>query len=341
MTLGAVAAGVLALTCVSGTSSIRPSDHSTPRRVTSCGTALCLGNAPWSMAMGTVYNCLADPGRAVASVRALALNTVRVTDFLNVDGAADTAPFDPAAWRSVDRLIAAAGGAGLHVVLDFSTYRNLLKRSGGNPYTVDWTPFLRFVAERLNTETGIRYADDPTIALVSFAGEVDGIASGDNTYGLTSDQLVAFYRKVEAFWHAVAPGQLLTAGGLSQLDWQSGIDWRTIFSLPHNDVNALHVYAPGDSSTTIPNVAAFSKAEGKPWIIEEFGYPASLPDAERADKYREMYEVAERNNAAGTGLWNVGAQTADTYDVGPQFPRTFGVVRANALKLAGEDRNAR
>jgi endo-1,4-beta-mannosidase len=282
------------------------------------------------MAMGTVYNGLADPQAAVGRVAALGLNTVRVTDFLDVNGDPATAPFDETQWRAVDRLIAAADDAGLYVVLDFSTYRNLLRRAAGNPYIVDWLPFLRFVAERVNTETGRRYAADPTIAMISFAGEVDGITGGENTYGLTSDQLTNFYRTVEQFWRSVAPSHLLTAGGLRQLDWESGIDWQQIFLLPYNDVNAVHVYTHGDETSTVPAVATFSRATGKPWIIEEFGYPASMPGADRADRYREMYDLAAANHAAGIGLWNVGAQTVDTYDVGPQFPLTEAVVRAHA-----------
>ncbi len=299
-------------------------------RVRVCGTALCLHGAPWSLEMGTVYNGLADPQSAVSQVSALGLNTVRITDFLDVNGDPATAPFDETGWRAVDRLIAAAADAGLHVELDFSTYRNLLKRVGGNPYTVDWLPFLRFAADRVNTATGVRYADDPTIALVSFAGEVDGITGGDNTYGLTTAELTGFYRTVEAFWRSIAPGQLLTAGGLSHLDWDPGIDWRAIFSLPDNDINALHVYTAGDANKTVPAVAQFSGSTGKPWIIEEFGYPASLPDADRADRYRRMFDRAAANHAAGVGLWNVGTQTTGTYDVGPQFPLTAGVVRDHA-----------
>jgi hypothetical protein len=171
--------------------------------------------------------------------------------------------------------------------------------------------------------------------MVGFAGEVDAINGGDNTYGLTSRQLVEFYGRVQGFWRAAAPRQLLTTGGLMQLDWASGIDWRPIFNLPDNDIVALHVYTDGEANSTIPQVARFSREIGKPWIIEEFGYPASLPDDERAWRFEAMYERAEANGAAGVGLWNVGSQTADTYDVGPQFPLTFRVVRDHAPEAGG------
>jgi len=31
-------------------------------------------------------------------------------------------------------------------VLELTTYRNLLRARGDNPYTADWRPFLEFVA---------------------------------------------------------------------------------------------------------------------------------------------------------------------------------------------------
>jgi hypothetical protein len=296
--------------------------------VTACGTSLCLAGRPWHLHVGSVYNGLDEPASTIAQVEALGLNAVRITDFLDVDGDPRSAPYDERSWVRVDRLIAAASDAELHVVLDLSAYRNLLKARGLNPYTVDWVPFLSFVVSRVNTTSGIRYGDDRTIAIVSFAGEVDGIKGGDNTYGLTTDQLTVFYRDVQNFWHGAAPHQLLTAGGLSQLDWKSGIDWPAIFSLPHNDVVALHVYTSGDAAVSVPAVARFSQGIGKPWMIEEFGFPADLLDAERARRYAQMYDLAASYGAAGTGLWNVGPQVVDTYDVGPQFPQTFDVIRS-------------
>jgi len=318
---------VLAALAFAGPAADRPSGRP---RLTACGTQLCLSGQPWTLALGTVYGGLDDPASATARVRALGLNAVRVTDFLDVHGDLRTAPYAEAAWVRVDRLLAAASNTGLHAVLDLSTYRNLLRTQGGNPYTADWRPFLEFVASRVNTATGTRYADDPTIAAVSFAGEVDGVNSGDNTYGLTTATLTTFYRTVEDQWHRIAPGPLLTAGGLSHLDWDSGIDWQAIFALPHNDFAALHVYTHGDRETAVPAVAGFSRAIGRPWVIEEFGFPADLPDVERARRYADMYALADRYGAAGTGLWNVGAQTTDTYDVGPQFPLTSAVVRRHA-----------
>ena len=301
-----------------------------PETVTVCGRSLCLGGAPWTLSMATVFNGLDTPQQSVARLKALGLTTVRITDFLDTAGSPSAAPYDEQAWIRVDGLIAAAHDAGLHVWLDLSTYRNLLKQAGVNPYTVDWTPFLSFVANRTNTVTGVRYAADPTIAVVGFAGEVDGINSADNTYGLTTQQLTDFYRRVENYWHGAAPRQLLTAGGLSNLDWDSGIDWHSIFALPYNAIAAVHAYTASDVQVTIPAVSAFAAASGRPWVLEEFGYPASMTDDDRARSFTAMFATARQYGAAGTGFWNVGGQTQNTYDVGPQFPATFAAVAHHA-----------
>ena len=73
---------------------VRPAvdPSSGPPRVTTCGTQLCLGGRSWTPALGTVYGGLDDPTAAAARVRALGLNAVRITDFLDVHGDPRTAP---------------------------------------------------------------------------------------------------------------------------------------------------------------------------------------------------------------------------------------------------------
>jgi len=301
----------------------------TQGRLSVCGVSLCRSGHTWQLYLAAVYGGLDNPAGTVAQAKAVGLNAIRITDFLDTNASPSAGPLDESRWVKVDRLIAAASAAHLLVELDFSTYRNLLQNAGKNPYTVDWHPFLASVANRYNTVTGIRYGNDPTIGLVSFAGEVDAINGGGNTYGLTAASLLAFYRNVLAYWHHLAPNQLDTAGGLYQLDWNSGIPWQAIFRLPYNDVNALHVYGPGDRSTTVPMVSAFSKAGNEPWIIEEFGFDSSLGDSARAAGFAGTFALARQYGAAGTGFWNLGTQTIDTHDVGPQFPQLMAVVKAH------------
>lgn len=329
MVLAAAVVAAVPLGAGAGTASAKMrSQISTPAvaRVTVCGAALCAGQR-WKPNMGSV-NGLSDPTKAPGWAKDLGLNTLRLTDYLDSHASTPQAAFDPERWGKVDQLIAASGAAGLHVELDLSTYRNLLLGVGLNPYTYDWAPFIDFVARRVNTVTRVRYGNDPTIALVAFAGEVEPI-NGSNNAGVTTSELTNFFRTIMSRWANLAPRQLLTTGGLMQLDWNSGIDWRSIMALPHNAVPAIHVYSPGDRDITVPNVAAYATKLGKPWLNEEFGAPSSIGDQARADLFRSTYELTRRYGAAGVGIWNVGPEASDTYDVGPQFPLTFAAVRAH------------
>ncbi len=306
---------------------------STPsvQRVSSCGTMLCSGGLPFVLHMGSI-NGESDPADATRRATALGLNILRLTDFLDKDASITTGPWDESRWAAVDRLIVGARKAGLHVELDLSTYRNTLLVSGLNPYTYDWSPFLTFVANRRNTVSGVLYKSDSTIALVAIAGEVEPINSGSNTFKVTTSQLTSFYSGVLSTWATLAPQRLVTSGGLLQLDWNSGIDWKAIMALPHNDVPAIHVYSDGDRRQTVPAVAAYTASIGRPWIIEEFGFEANLGDATRAMNFDAMYALNRQYHSAGAGLWNVGPETTTTYDVGPQFPLVSTAVLASRPK---------
>lgn len=299
-----------------------------PSRVVAGQEDLIRGGQRWTMRAGSVYGGLDDPVGSVQRIGALGLNTVRITDFLDRDDPDPATAYDESLWRRVDRLVAVAQDNDVAVLLDLSTYRNLLVRSGVNPYTADWTPFLDFVVNRVNTRTGERYGADRTIALVAFAGEPAAVNGSDNVFGVSTDQLVDFYRTVEQFWHDRAPDQLLTTGGLLYLDWNSGIDWRSIMNLPHNDVFTIHLYSEPDRRVTVPQVAAAAAAAGRPWLVEEWGANASIGDDARADQFWISAGQATTYGTAGFGLWNVGSHTGDTFDIGPQFPLTFRAINA-------------
>lgn len=281
----------------------------------------------WPMRAGTVYGGLDDPVGSVQRIRDLGLNTVRITDFLDRPDPGPADAYDEAAWRRVDQLIAVAHDSGVAVLLDLSTYRNLLVRTGSNPYTTDWTPFLAFVVDRVNTRTGVRYGADRTIALVAFAGEPAAINGSDNAVGTTAGQLVDFYRTVEQFWRDRAPDQLLTTGGLLYLDWDSGIDWQSIMELPNNDVFTIHLYSSNDLRVTMPKVAAAAEAAGRPWLVEEWGANAMIGDDARVEQFWTSVGMAMTKGSAGFGFWNVGPGTQDTFDLGPQFPQVFRAIR--------------
>ncbi len=77
--------------------------------------------------------------------------------------------------------------------------------SCANPYDVGssgaWDTFLQFVATRVNTVTGVEYRADPTIAIVSFAGEPNAPNSGEPLKP-TTQELTDFYARVFDQWKA-------------------------------------------------------------------------------------------------------------------------------------------
>lgn len=298
--------------------------------VFACGARLCSGASTFTWNAASVLAGPADPNGTVALAKAANLNVIRVVDFLDVNGPVATAPYDPVRWKRVDALIAAAGAAGLHVELDLSTYRNLLAKHKVNPYSYDWGKFVRFVASRRNTVTGRVYASDPTIAMVAFAGEVEPPAGSQNSLGVTTAQVTAFFARTLTQWRSQDRNHLLTTGGLLQLDWNSGIDWRAIMSLPGVSVCTLHVYGSGDETTTVPQVSDFCGSLGKPWLTEEFGFNQLDGDVVRAAEFTRIYEMQATRHSAGAGFWNLGPQVGgDTFDVNAATPLTWQVVKTH------------
>jgi hypothetical protein len=321
---------------------------SPPGAVSACGTALCVAGVPWPMYGATIYNPgvvpyrsgLKDPADTITLAREAHLNTIRITDFLDVNGSPDTAPYDPARWRLVDGVIAAARSAGMHVDLGLADYRAVLWNNCVDPYTADWSKFLGFVADRVNTVDGSVYRDDPTLALVSIAGEpkpankpyaFTASATGKPcTLTYSTADLTAFYRQAIGAWQARHPAVLIDTGGLGYLnETHSGIDWRTIFALPGNATCAIKTY--GGMQAWAPTAAAYCASLGKPLIDEEFGWQQQVGDDQRAADFAAMYAMLHSLHVAGIAFWNLGYQTGPTsYEVGPATPKTFAAIQIGA-----------
>jgi len=296
-----------------------------------CGTALCVAGQTWYLYGASNLGGLDNPDAATKLAVSGRVNTLRIVNFLDEHGSPSAAPYDEARWQRVDRVIASARAQGLRVILDLSTYRNLLANAGLNPYAVDWKPLVAFVTGRRNTVTGLTYSADPTIAFVAFAGEVEPINTPANTLGVTTSQLTSFFARTFSEWKALDANHLVSPGGLTQLDWNSGIDWRSIFGLADNDLCSIHDYGTGDQTVTTPNVASYCASIGRPWLTEEFGWDQSVGDSQRASLFDSMVALQARYGAAGVGFWNLGSQVGgSTFDVNPNTPLTWAVVLAHA-----------
>jgi hypothetical protein len=350
--LGGAAAGVSALS-LPARALAAPSEF-----VWRLGPNLMRGLRRWRLHGASSYGTT-NPGgtESIADLVTLAvgarLNTVRIVNFLDEGSPSNpsdpsVAPFDPAAWRRVDALLAALRAAGMNAILDLSTYRNLLQNrliatgSTTTPYSVDWGPFVRFVSTRRNTVTNRLYVLDPTIAIVAFAGEPNPPNSGEPLKP-TTDELTSFYRRTLSQWKRTDPLHLLSNGGFIHLDWEerfgnpngSGIDWRAIFALPANDVPSIHTYPALPSVADdfqSPKVAAYCASIRKPWLTEEFGLEQSVGDTVRANWFADVYGIQSTRRSSGAAFWNLGPElpsSGASFDVNPGTPLTWNVVRSN------------
>jgi mannan endo-1,4-beta-mannosidase len=344
------------------------------RFIARSGTRLTLAGAPWRLYGGSCYGTLNPGGQGtingtVQLALGAGLNTVRLVNFIDETGTSAAAPYDAAAWTRVDQMLATLAGSGLRAILDLSCYRNHLQnyllntgQTTTTPYSQDWGAFVRFVAKRVNTVTGVPYRRDPTIALVSFAGEPNPPNSQEPLKPTTSE-LTNFYSRVFSQWRLYDTNHLLSPGGLLHIDWEeafnnpngSGIDWRAIFSLPGCDVPAIHSYwhafppsAPTDYRSK--KVSTYCSTIQKPWITEEFGFlqtptdysttpPTIYTEQDRGSWYQLVYDIQAGAYAssdgilpsAGVAFWNLGAEVAAaSHDVNPQTPYTWSTVQANA-----------
>jgi hypothetical protein len=314
-------------------------------QVTVCATHLCINGAQWYMNGASVYNPglrpeqsgYENPAGTVALAEEAGLNTIRIVNFFSDDGVPASTPYAETAWERVDAMIADAGAAGLHVDLDLSDYRNILWNSCINPYTYDWTAFVTFVATRRNTETGMIYAHDATIATLGISGEPLPVgshafaapATGQScTISYTTQDLTTFYARTTGLWKQLGATVPVNPGGLGYLNEpMSGIDWKAIFALPTVDLCDIKTY--GGMLSFAGSVASYCTSIGKPWIDEEFGWQQSDGDAQRAAELRSTCLTVFAEDSSGANFWNLGYQVApSSYDVGPETPATLAAVRA-------------
>ncbi|HXX59862.1 MAG TPA: fibronectin type III domain-containing protein, partial [Candidatus Sulfotelmatobacter sp.] len=348
------------------------------------GTQLSLNGQPFPIFGASIYEtsnngATADPDQVFGWATQAHLNTLRLIDTLDEDGTDANAPYEAADWSRTDGLIARAQAAGLHVTIDFSDFRNWwvdrqvvlhdtqnpgapiswayacanyalgnVDFSALDPYSVAarpaWTAFMTYVANRVNTVTGMPYRNDPTILVVSMAGEPWGAGSSECGEATSEQELTDFYAWALGEWKSLDPNHLRSNGGLTGtyagLDGNghpipSGqqIDGLGIFDLADNTLPSLHTYPPAgtEADGQTPVLAPEAQRLGKPWFTEEFGWPQGVGDEQRAAYYAWAYGEQGQYGSAGSLFWNLGPQVSDgTYDVDPSTPLTWQVVLANA-----------
>ncbi len=250
--------------------------------------------------------------------QAAKINTIRPTDYLSDSKDWD----DPVVWKNMDYLIERAKARNMWVILDISTFRqweaNHTMFFFYDPN--DWTRFIQWVTER--------YRDATAVCMYSIAGEIAAEQNG----GAKPLEYVNFFTAVEDMVYTGDQGHhLISAGGFSYLNFNSGIPWIVIYDLPHNHVAAVHVYSQEDRNITVPMVSAWAQEHHKPFLIEEFGFQQKLGDAARAEKFTDIYNWGRDHHAVGLVAWSLGTENAPTsYDFSDQTPLTWAAVQQHA-----------
>ena len=307
-----------------------------------CGTRLCQSGAPFVVKGATAYGQYGNAANEVALAKHAGVNVLELVEFdSHYHTLSDTE--SAATWTRVDQFIAAAKGSGLHVILNLSEYGQSLAASGQVPTTADWGPYLSFIANRVNTVTGAKYALDPTIAMVELYGEIDAPNYSVPTRGTTA-QMTAFFSRTLAQWKAAAPNILVSSGGFSYInDPNSGIDWKTIMADRNDATCDVEVNSYPDRNVSVPEVAAYCKQLGKPWFLSAWSSCYRTPgwgandindwpsDSAMSAHAQDMYNLTKADNALGSDFWNLANKPVvnGMCDIGSQFPQTLATVTGN------------
>jgi hypothetical protein len=253
------------------------------------------------------------------------LNTIRPTNYFDGINYGDW--YNATVWSNMDYLFQQAARHNMYVILDLSSFRDKTLKQGIYPYDSSlYTAAFSWVASR--------YANNPALLNYAIAGEVKCPTSSDPLRPFSTQALTNYYLVLSNTLYAADPHHLISSGGLSYLNESGcGIDWRSIFSLPHINMAAIHVYSDNDRNITMPLVARWAASYQKPFTIEEFGFQQGDGDATRASEFQNMYNLGKQYNAKTLIFWNLGPEIgSSSHEVNPNTPLTWNTIIQNATK---------
>jgi endo-1,4-beta-mannosidase len=251
------------------------------------------------------------------------LNTIRLTNYF--DGVPYGDWYNTTVWSNIDYLFQQAAHHTMYVVLDLSSFRDKTLKQGIYPYNPSfYTAAFSWVASR--------YAHNPALLNYAIAGEVKCPTSSDPLRPTSTQALTDYYRVLSNTLYAADPNHLISSGGLSYLnESHCGIDWKAIFSLPHINMAAIHVYSANDRAITMPMVDQWATGNLKPFTIEEFGFQQGDSDTTRSSEFQAMYDLAKRYHVTAMIFWNLGPEIkSSSYEVSSNTPLTWKTVIQNA-----------
>src|SRR5205085_1275717 len=173
-------------------------------------------------------------------------------------------------------------------------YNGTLHRGGG------WT----YTAFKSYIDQIISMAQQAHLNSLRPTNFFDGTTYGD-WYNAT------IWSNMDYLFQEADPNHLISSGGPSHLNQADcGIDWKSIFSLPHINMAAIHVYSDNDRTITMPMVAEWAASNGKPFTVEEFGFQQGEGDAQRSADFQNVYTLGRRFGVTSMIFWNLGPEVS-------------------------------
>ena len=164
----------------------------------------------------------------------------------------------------------------------------------------DWTSH---VLNRVNSVTGVRYKDDPTIFAWDLMNEPE----------VSSVSLAqSWFQEMATYVKSQGAKQLVTTGSEGFYGGQAGSDPDTEpVNVPAVDFQTWHTYptyhgiSPQDVVNLIARHCASARAKGKPTLMQEFAYPARSASEKqnRSSIYQSWLQAIYNNNDCGGWLY--------------------------------------
>jgi mannan endo-1,4-beta-mannosidase len=187
--------------------------------------------------------------------------------------------------------------------------------------------YIAHLLERINTVTGVKYKDDPTIMAWDLANEPRCIGSGryPKSATCTADTVTAWADEMSTYLKTVDRRHLVTAGDEGFFadqpgtdDWTrnggEGVDTVKLAALKNIDVMSYHLYPDGWGKTAdwgtqwILDHAAAARAVGKPALLGEFGLRSKT---ERNAVYQRWTDAVSTSGQAGGLYWILSDKVDD------------------------------
>lgn len=210
--------------------------------------------------------------------------------------------------------------------------------------------YISMLLNRVNTVTGIKYKDEPAIAIWEIGNELRNPNGGAVELRDWYQEIAQYVKSIDSN-HLLATGEegfddsslgTWTAGGQFVNDRYSSAEYSNTYALranqgtsyilnteiPEIDVATAHWYPSvfGFGTTIdaqfIASQTAFildhqsiAQESGKPMFLGEYGFPG-WGDSRVLQVYDEIYSLIEDNGIAGSLLWQLTADWVKCYEYG-------------------------